>query len=88
MRAALKDTDVGLANGKAISEREVHVVMDDMANAIRAKDVDALMAHYAPDVLTFDLLPRCNTRGPTRSEKGCRSGFRRSRAPSVLRCAI
>jgi ketosteroid isomerase-like protein len=42
MRAALKDTDVGLANGKAISEREVHVVMDDMANAIRAKDVDAI----------------------------------------------
>jgi ketosteroid isomerase-like protein len=30
--------------------------MDDLASAIHAKDVNALMAHYAPDVLAFDLL--------------------------------
>jgi uncharacterized protein (TIGR02246 family) len=63
MRAALKDTDVGLANGKAIGEREIHAVMDSVANAIRAKNVDALMAHYAPDVLTFDLLPPLQYQG-------------------------
>jgi uncharacterized protein (TIGR02246 family) len=63
MRAVLKDTDVGLANGKAVGEREIHAVMDNLANAIRAKDVDALMAHYAPDVLTFDLLPPLQYQG-------------------------
>ena len=63
MRAAVKDTDVGMANGKAIGERKIHAVMDNLANAIRAKDVDALMAHYAPDVLTFDLLPPLQYQG-------------------------
>lgn len=63
MIAALKDADVGLANRKTIGENEIHAVMDDLANAIRAKDVDALMAHYAPDVLTFDLLPPLQYQG-------------------------
>lgn len=28
-----------------------------VAQAIRAKDLDALMAHYAPDAVIFDLMP-------------------------------
>ena len=28
-----------------------------LAQAIRARDLDALMAHYAPDVIVFDLRP-------------------------------
>ena len=56
MRAVLKDDATDLANGKATGEREIRALMDDLARAIHAKDVDALMGHYAPDVLTFDLL--------------------------------
>ena len=56
MRAALKDDESHLANGKVTGEHEIRVLMDDLASAIRAKDIHALMAHYAPDVLTFDLL--------------------------------
>ena len=63
IRAALKDTDAGLANSKAIGEREIHALMEDLANAIRAKDVDSLMTHYASDVLTFDLLPPLQYQG-------------------------
>jgi uncharacterized protein (TIGR02246 family) len=63
MIAALKDTNVGLANGKTSGESEIHAVMDHLAATIRAKDVDALMAHYAPDVLTFDLLPPLQYQG-------------------------
>ena len=84
MRAALKDTDVGLANGKAISEREVHVVMDEMANAIRAKDVDALMAHYAPDVLTFDLLPPLQYQGADAIRKRVSQWFSSFQGPIGL----
>jgi ketosteroid isomerase-like protein len=29
--------------------------LDSLAQALRAKDVDALMAHYAPDTVTFDV---------------------------------
>ena len=28
-----------------------------MAQAIRVKDVDALMTHYTPDIIIFDLMP-------------------------------
>lgn len=56
MRAALKNADVDLVDGKATGEREIRGVMDNLANAIRAKDINALMIHYAPDVQTFDLL--------------------------------
>ena len=45
------------ANGQTHSERQIRALIDDLAIAIRIKDVDALMGHYAPDVLTFDLLP-------------------------------
>jgi uncharacterized protein (TIGR02246 family) len=31
--------------------------LDAWAEALRAKDIDALLVHYAPDVLVFDLMP-------------------------------
>jgi PhnB protein len=40
--------------------------IDSWAGALRAKDVDALMAHYAPDAVTADLAPPLwNTGAPT-----------------------
>ena len=63
MRAVLKDDETDLANGQATGEREIRALMDDLASAIHAKDVNALMAHYAPDVLTFDLLAPLQHRG-------------------------
>jgi len=56
MRAVLKDDEADLTDGNPIGEREIRALMRDLASAIHAKDIDALMAHYAPDVLTFDLL--------------------------------
>jgi ketosteroid isomerase-like protein len=35
----------------------------DLAQAIRDKDIERLMAFYAPDVLVFDVLPPLDTRG-------------------------
>ena len=46
-----------------ISERPLRALIDDLANAIRAKDVNAVMTYYAPDVLAFDLLPPLQYRG-------------------------
>jgi uncharacterized protein (TIGR02246 family) len=53
----LTSENVTSANGQTRSERQIRALIDDLAIAIRIKDVDALMGHYAPDVLTFDLLP-------------------------------
>jgi uncharacterized protein (TIGR02246 family) len=44
-------------NSNAIGECQIRTLMDNLADAIRSKDVNAITAQYAPDVLAFDLLP-------------------------------
>jgi uncharacterized protein (TIGR02246 family) len=43
--------------GAATAEAQIHALIDDWARAIRAKDVDGVMSHYAADSVTFDLAP-------------------------------
>jgi uncharacterized protein (TIGR02246 family) len=38
-------------------DAQIGARIDASAQAIRAKDINALMAHYAPDVVVFDLMP-------------------------------
>ena len=45
------------------ADRQVRAVVDRIAAAIRDKDVDAVMAHYAPEIVAFDLLPPLQYRG-------------------------
>jgi ketosteroid isomerase-like protein len=37
--------------------------VETLAQAIRDKDIDALMAHYAPDVVVYDVRPPLEVRG-------------------------
>ena len=53
----LGEVNVTSADDKAIGERQVRALVGTLATAIRDKNVEALMSHYAPDVLAFDLLP-------------------------------
>ena len=53
----LGEVNVTSADDKAIGERQVRALVGTLATAIRDKNVQALMSHYAPDVLAFDLLP-------------------------------
>lgn len=39
------------------ADAEIRALIADWARAIRAKDVDAVMRHYAADVVAFDLAP-------------------------------
>ena len=84
MTAALKDTNVGPANPETIGESEIHALMDNLANAIRAKDLDALMMHYAPDVLTFDLLPPLQYQGADAVRKRASQWFSSFQGPIGL----
>jgi ketosteroid isomerase-like protein len=38
-------------------DTQIRQRMDSLTQALRAKEIDALMAHYAPDMVTFDLRP-------------------------------
>ena len=37
-------------------EAELRKLIDDLTNAVRAKDVNGSMSNYAPDVLLFDVV--------------------------------
>jgi ketosteroid isomerase-like protein len=39
------------------NEAQIRVRLDSWADAVRAKDIEAVMSHYAPDILSFDLAP-------------------------------
>ena len=38
-------------------QARIRALIDDWAKAMRAKDVDGVMSHYAADSVTFDLAP-------------------------------
>jgi PhnB protein len=48
---------VSIENADLRVEAQIRAVIDDWARAMRAKDVAGVMAHYAPDSVTFDLAP-------------------------------
>ncbi len=49
--------------GSATDEAQIRALVDDWASALRAKDINRLMASYAPDVLTFDVVNPLQRKG-------------------------
>jgi uncharacterized protein (TIGR02246 family) len=43
-------------NGGTTAEAEIRALIEEQAEAIRAKDVDGSVSSYAPDVLLFDVV--------------------------------
>jgi uncharacterized protein (TIGR02246 family) len=44
-------------------ESQIRELIDGWADAVRAKDVDRIMSHYAPDVLVFDAISQLQFKG-------------------------
>lgn len=47
----------------AREDAQIRERINALAQALRAKDINALMAHYAPDVVTFDFRPPLQVNG-------------------------
>jgi ketosteroid isomerase-like protein len=45
------------------NELEIHARIETLAEAIRNKNLDQVMSHYAPDVVVFDLMPPLDVHG-------------------------
>lgn len=60
----------GMQDDAAIRE-----CIDSMTQAIRAKDVDTLMTHYAPDVVAFDVMPPLDVQGASEYRKNFERWF-------------
>ncbi len=56
-------------------EAEIRGRLDTWAKALYAKDLDALMAHYASDTITFDLMPPQQVNGADRYRKNFERWF-------------
>ena len=50
------------ANTKTIEEGQIRAVIEDWANALRAKDADRLVSQYTTDSVKFILAPLQYTR--------------------------
>lgn len=50
-------------NSKANIDAQIRARLDSWVNAVRAKDVAAVMSHYAPDIRVFDLPTPLQYRG-------------------------
>jgi uncharacterized protein (TIGR02246 family) len=61
-------------------DAQIRECMDALARALRAKDINALMAHYAPDVVTFDLMP-LQTQGADAYRKNFEAWFASVQGP-------
>jgi uncharacterized protein (TIGR02246 family) len=56
-------------------EAQIRECLDKWTRALRAKDLDALMSLYAPDVVTFDLMPPSQVDGADRYRKNFEGWF-------------
>ena len=58
-----------------MSTTQIRERLDAWTRALHAKDLDALMALYAPDTITFDLMPPSQVDGAERYRKNFEHWF-------------
>jgi uncharacterized protein (TIGR02246 family) len=54
---------------------EVRALVEAWAKTVRAKDLESVMAHYAPDIVTFDLAPPLHYAGADAIRKNLAAWF-------------
>jgi ketosteroid isomerase-like protein len=59
----MTEIDMKPDNNETTNETQIRERLDDWARAVRAKDIEAAMSHYAPNILLFDLAPQLQWKG-------------------------
>jgi uncharacterized protein (TIGR02246 family) len=70
-----EERDMPAEETKAKNAAQVREVIESWAKAVSAKDVEGVMACFAPDVLTFDLAPPLQYAGREVIRKGLEDWF-------------
>ncbi len=60
---------------KATGEARIRQLIDGWARALRAKDIEGVMSHYARDILLFDLAPPLQYQGANAYRKNWEEWF-------------
>jgi uncharacterized protein (TIGR02246 family) len=66
---------MAIGRKKASDETQIRQLIDDWAKALRAKDINGVMSHYAPDILLFDLAPPLQYKGADAYRKNWEEWF-------------
>ena len=82
-RVALKNPKSSKPNNRAIATKkpkaseqlEIRRLVDKWVTALRTKDVDGIMSHYASDVVVFDLVPPLESVGAEAYRKNWAAWF-------------
>jgi uncharacterized protein (TIGR02246 family) len=56
-RGPTKDRAMAIEDKTARNEAAIRELIDGLVTAIRARDIDRVMASYAPDLVAFDIVP-------------------------------
>lgn len=71
-------------SGNATAEAEIRALIDDWTRAIRARDVDGVVSHYAADIVAFDLAPPLQYTGADALRASLEAWFTTFRGPVGL----
>jgi uncharacterized protein (TIGR02246 family) len=69
---------------KVNDEAQLRKLIDDWAKAVRAKDIDAIMSHYAPDILAFDAVSQLQFKGADAYQKHWEACLSFCQGPTVF----
>src|SRR6185295_20149858 len=70
-----------MAANRSEAETVIRGLADRWAKAIRAKDVDGVVANYAPEVVAFDIVPPLRSVGIDAQREGLEAWFATWRGP-------
>jgi uncharacterized protein (TIGR02246 family) len=68
-------------HSNAREEAQIRQLIDQWVKALHAKDLNALMSYYAPDILTFDILPPLQYQGVDAYRKNFEAWFASVQGP-------
>lgn len=66
---------------KVTAEGEIRELMDNWLKAVRAKNINGVMSHYARDIVTFDIAPPLQYRGADAHRRNWEEWFPTFRGP-------
>jgi len=66
---------------RAREDASVRERVASLAQAIREKDIDALMTHYAPDIVAYDVMPPPDVQGADEYRKNFERWFASMQGP-------
>ena len=68
-------------NSKAINEAQIRAIIDDRSKAVRAKDINGAVSHYAPNIRSFDVVNPLQYVGSDSSRKRAEEWFSSFQGP-------